>query len=324
MKKIIIDTMGSDFGFEPIVKGSLKALHEKSDISFVYVGNKDDIEPLIESSGADKSRIEIIHTTEFVADDALPTCVFRSGDNTSMVLALENLKKNDEIVGMISSGNTGALLVGTICRLGLIPGLKAPALATALPCKKDGLVCLVDCGANVECSPEDLKRFALMGNAFMQSLTGNENPKIALMSVGKTRHKGTTLVKTAYELLEKLPINFIGNIEGSDMINSQADVIVTDGFTGNALLKNAEACGMAAISIVEEFADDPKIKELLKEKLHSFFAFNDLGGATFLGTKKTVVKMHGCANADTAYSCVDLVLELNSRNFSDKIAKSIM
>ena len=316
--------MGSDFGFEPIVKGSLKALKEIDDISFVFVGNKDDINALVSKADVDTDRIEIIHTTEFVADDDLPTCIFRAGDDKSMAIALETLKKDDEIVGMISSGNTGALLVGTICRLGLTPGLKAPALATALPCKKDGLVCLVDCGANVECSPEDLKRFALMGNAFMQSLTGNENPKIALMSVGKTRHKGTALVKSAYELIEQLPINFIGNIEGNDMINSEADVIVTDGFTGNALLKNAEACGMAAISIVEENVSDPAIKELLKEKLHSFFAFNDLGGATFLGTKKTVVKMHGCANADTAYSCVSLVLELNKRNFSEKIAKSIL
>lgn len=323
MRKIIVDTLGADMGSEPIITGALRALKENTEIGMVFVGVKDDILRYAEKADADMDRIEIIETDKFVSNTDLPTCVFNGADETSMVMTLENLKKNDEIVGMISAGNTGALLVGTICRLGLIPGLRTPVLATAIPCKKDGLVCLVDCGANTECVAEDLKRFALMGNAFMQSLTGNENPKVALMSVGRTRHKGTNLVKEAYGLIEKLPLNFIGNIEGNDMVGSEADVIVTDGFTGNILLKNTEAAGMIAINAIDSLGTLSPELQKVRDELYDFFAFNDRGGAVFLGTRKAVVKMHGCANQDTAYACVNLAIKLEDRNFSSHVAASL-
>ena len=323
MKKIIVDTLGADNGSTPILSGALRALKENSDIFLTFIGNSTDIADAVEKANADTSRIEIIHTDKFVPDSALPTCVFRGNDDTSMVMSLEHLKNTDDAVGMISAGNTGALLVGTICRLGLVEGLLSPALATALPCKKDGLVCLVDCGANTDCTPEDLKRYAIMGNAFMQSLMNLENPKVALMSVGHSPHKGNTLVKEAYPLIKSLPINFIGNIEGCDMINSDADVIVTDGFTGNILLKNTEAAGMAAIAILDSMASDIPQYANIRQAMYQMFSCNDRGGATFLGTKKTVVKMHGCANEETAYACVNQVVQLENRNFSKKIYEAL-
>lgn len=323
MQKIIVDTLGSDNGSTPIVKGALRALKENPDIFLVFVGNSAEIEPEIAKANVNKTKFEIIHTDKFVPDSALPTCVFRGSDDTSMVMSLEHLKNTDDVVGMISAGNTGALLVGTICRLGLAEGLMSPALATALPCKKDGLVCLVDCGANTDCTAEDLKRFAVMGSAFMQSLMNIESPKVAMMSVGRSSHKGNALVKEAYHLIESLPVNFIGNIEGCDLINSEADVIVTDGFTGNILLKNTEAAGMAAIAVIDSMASDLPEYDNIKYALHRMFAFNDRGGATFLGTKKTVVKMHGCANEETAYSCVNQVVNLESRNFSKKVCEAL-
>ena len=323
MKKIIVDTLGSDNGCVPIVTGALRALKENPDIFITFTGVTSDIEKIIKNTGADASRISIIHTEEFVPDDALPTCVFRGADNTSMVMSLEHLKNSDDCVGLISAGNTGAMLVGTIFRLGLVKGLRSPALATALPCKKDGKVCLVDCGANTDCTPDDLKRFALMGNAFIKALEGIENPKVALMSVGPSANKGNTLIKEAYPLIESLPLNFIGNIEGNDLIDSKADVIVTDGFTGNVLLKNTEATGMAAVSLVESMGQGMPGYKDIANKLRQMFAFNDLGGAVFLGASKTVVKMHGCANEDTAYACVNMVLNLESRNFSKNVAEAI-
>ena len=323
MKKIIIDTLGSDNGCVPVVTGAIRALKENKDISLVFVGNTSDIEEIIKKHDADSKRISIIHTQEFVPDDALPMCVFRDCDNTSMVMSLEHLKNTEDCIGVISAGNTGALLVGTIFRLGLVPGLRSPALATALPCKKDGKVCLVDCGANTDCIANDLARFAVMGNAFIKALEGIENPKVALMSVGPSEHKGNALIKEAYPLIKALPVNFIGNIEGNDLVNSKADVIVTDGFTGNVLLKNTEAAGMAAISVIESMGGDlPEYKNITNE-LRRMFAFNDLGGAVFLGASKTVVKMHGCANEDTAYSCVNLLLNLESRDFSKNVAAAI-
>ena len=323
MIKIIVDTLGSDNGSAPIINGALRALKENNDIFLTFIGIASDIEKYIKKSNADASRTEIIHTDKFIPDSALPICVFRDSDNTSMVMSLEHLKNTDDAVAMISAGNTGALLVGTICRLGLVEGLLSPALATAIPCKKSGLVCLVDCGANTDCTPEDLQRYAVMGNAFMQSLLNIERPKIALMSVGHSPHKGNSLVKEAYPLIEGLNLNFIGNIEGCDLVNSEADVVVTDGFTGNILLKNTEAAGMAAISILDSMAVGLPQYSNIRHALHQMFAFNDRGGATFLGTKKTVIKMHGCANENTAYACINQVINLESRNFSKKISEAL-
>ncbi len=321
MKKIVVDTLGGDNGCEPIVKGAMRVLEELPDIGIIFVGDENEINEHL--SDAYSGRTEIVHTQQFVADSDLPTKVFKDAEDSSMVMAMKRLKSDSEAVGMVSAGNTGAQLVGSICKVGLIPGLLAPALATAIPCKKDGLVCLVDCGANTQCSAEDLKRYALMGNTFMQSLTGNQNPKVAMMSVGPSRHKGNTLTKEAYGLIEKLPLNFIGNIEGNNLINSEADVIVTDGFTGNVLLKNTEAAGLAAIEVIDEMGKDLPGWQEIRNRLHGMFAFNDLGGATFLGARKTMVKMHGCANEDTAYACVKLVLDLESRNFSEKIQSAL-
>ncbi len=323
MIKIIVDTLGSDNGSTPIINGALRALKENSNIFLTFIGIESDIEKIIKENNADSSRTEIIHTDKFVPDSALPTCVFRGSDDTSMVMSLEHLKNTDDAVAMISAGNTGALLVGTICRLGLVEGLLSPALATAIPCKKDSLVCLVDCGANTECTPQDLQRYAVMGNAFMQSLLNIESPKIALMSVGHSPHKGNTLVKEAYPLIESLNLNFMGNIEGCNLVNSEADVIVTDGFTGNILLKSTEAAGMAAISILDSMAADLPQYSNIRHTLHQMFAFNDRGGATFLGTKKTVVKMHGCANEETAYACINQIINLESRNFSKKVSEAL-
>ncbi len=323
MIKIIVDTLGSDNGSAPIINGALRALKENSDVFLTFIGIASDIEKIIKETNADASRTEIIHTDKFVPDSALPTCVFRGSDDTSMVMSLEHLKNTNDAAGMISAGNTGALLVGTICRLGLVEGLLSPALATAIPCKKDSLVCLVDCGANTDCTPQDLQRYAVMGNAFMQSLLNIESPKIALMSVGPSAHKGNALVKETYPLIKNLGLNFIGNIEGCDLVNSEADVIVTDGFTGNVLLKSTEAAGMAAISILDSMAFDLPQYNNIRNALYQMFAFNDRGGATFLGTKKTVVKMHGCANEETAYACINQVINLESRNFSKKVSDAL-
>lgn len=323
MKKIIIDTLGADNGPLPIIHGTLRAIKEHTDVSVVFVGNKDIIEDAVKQSGMESERITILHTDEFVPDDAPPTCVFRGSDNTSMVMALEELKTNNDIIGMLSAGNTGALLVGTICRLGLAPGLRSPVLSTMIPCKEEGMLCLVDCGANTDCNAEDLKRFAIMGNVFSQIHESKKSPKVALMSVGKTAHKGNALIKEAYPLIESLPINFIGNIEGNDLVNSEADVIVTDGFTGNILLKNTESAGMAAVSIVESTVSDEVLRKKITDKLYDMFAFNDRGGAVFLGTLKTVVKMHGCANVNTAYSCVNLLLNLERKDFAKKVTEAV-
>ncbi len=319
MRHIVIDTLGGDFGPAPIVEGTVRALSENPDIAAVFVGDEAALRPLLD--GVDPSRFDILHTTAFVSPDALPTVVFRGSDDTSMVTAYRHLKTDDSCMAMLSAGNTGALLVGSICHLGLIPGLKFPALSSALPCMAEHLVCLVDCGGNMDCTPDDLVRFAKMGNAFMQCMDGNPSPRVGLLSVGREDQKGNALTKATFEKLKALPLCFVGNVEGYDLITGAVDVIVTDGFAGNILLKCAETAGKAARSIVEGFRDDTNSDTIdrISRRLFEVFDYNAQGGATFLGPVKTVVKMHGAANADTAYACVQQILRLDRGGYADAI-----
>ena len=245
MIKIVIDTLGADAGLTPVVTGVAKALREGMDFFPVLVGPAQQIREMM--ADIPPQRYELVDCQSFIRNEDPPTAIFGEGNQTSMAVAYDRLKKDDSCNAMLSPGNTGALLVGSICRLGLLPGLKFPALASALPCNGEKLVCLVDCGANVECTADDLVRFAKMGNGLAKSYCGIPQPRLGLMSVGRERQKGTPLTQQAFEKISALGLNFVGNVEGSDMVTDYADVIVTDGFSGNLLLKCAESVGKAAM-----------------------------------------------------------------------------
>ncbi len=325
MEKIVIDIYGADAGAQPIIEGVAKAINGGTRFFPVLVGDKDIITDTMSHCGIEEGRYEIIHTDKFITNNDPPTAVFGGNDDASMVLAYSYLKNNGACTAMLSPGNTGALLVGSICRLGLAGGLKFPALASALPVDGNKLVCLVDCGANTECTPADLVRFAKMGNAFSKSYCGIENPRVGLLSVGREKGKGNALAREAFDLLSATGLNFIGNVEGSDLLNGYADVIVSDGFSGNIILKNAEAVGKAAMEIVRRVGldKDPELTEKINSELFKAFDFNSQGGATFLGPEKTVVKMHGCANEDTTAACIEQIIRLNKGNFAQNVAQSL-
>lgn len=322
MRKIVVDIYGADAGFAPIVAGVAKALKAGMNFVPVMVGEEAAICQLMERSGIERERYEILHTTDYISNNEPPHCIFGGRDESSMALAYGKLKSDPECFAMISPGSTGALLVGSICRLGLLPGLKFPALASALPCGGENLVCLVDCGANVDCTSDDLVRFAKMGNVFSQSVCGIERPRLGLMSVGRESQKGNALTKEAFPKIQALGLNFVGNLEGGDLVTDYADVIVCDGYAGNLLLKCAEASGKRAMAIVESFrADaDPELIARIKQELFLTFDFNARGGATFLGPKKTVVKMHGCANEDTVVASLEQIMRLEKAGFASAIA----
>ena len=219
MTKIVIDTLGADAGFTPIVTGVARALAEKLDIFPVLFGPEKELRQILDAYAIDSSCYEIVDTEAFVRNEDPPTCVFGGAEDTSMVRAYGRLKSDADCGAMLSAGNTGALLVGSICRLGLLPGLKFPALLSALPCNGEHLLCLVDCGANIECTPEDLARFAKMGVGFAKSYCGIPQPRVGLMSVGREKQKGTQLTQQAYALISQLDLNFLGNVEGSDLVS---------------------------------------------------------------------------------------------------------
>ncbi|MBR6549176.1 MAG: hypothetical protein IKT68_06495 [Clostridia bacterium] len=323
MEKIVFDIYGADAGPEIIVKGVAKAIKTES-IFPVLVGDSDLIHTVMQACNVAPSEYEVIHTTEYISHTDSPACIFGGRDNSSMALSLQRLKSDDQCVAMVSAGNTGALLVGSICRLGLFAGLKTPALSCALPCNGEHLICLVDCGANMDCSVNDFVNYAKMGNVFSKCCCGVDSPRVGIMSVGREEGKGTAFTLKAFEQLKQLPLNFVGNLEGGDMVSDYADVVITDGFSGNLLLKNTEAAGKKAMALVEQFAsENPELIARIRQALWNTFDFNSQGAATFLGTKKTVVKMHGCANQDTTVSTVQQVLRLERAGFIEQMAVAL-
>lgn len=325
MKKIVIDACGADAGLLPVVRGVAKALRQGIEFFPVLVGPESELKLLLEEAGVKPEQYEILDAQDAITNEDPPTCVFAGREEASLVKAYGRLKSDDSCCGMISPGSTGALLVGSICRLGLLPGLKFPVLASALPCGVENLVCLVDCGANVECTGKDLVRFAKMGDVFARCHCGIEDPKVGLMNVGREPGKGTALLKEAYELISQLPLNFVGNLEGSDIVSGYADVIVTDGLCGNILLKSTEAAGQLAMKILEQegAGEDPELIARLKKAIFKKLEFNSQGAATFMGPKKNVVKMHGCANEDTTVAAILHVLNLWERDFIGKLSQAL-
>ncbi|MBQ7045684.1 MAG: hypothetical protein IJN65_04240 [Clostridia bacterium] len=323
MNKIVVDIYGADLGPEVVINGVAQSI-KKLNIFPVMVGESDLINSLMQQNGIESRQYEVIHTTDYITNNEPAACIFGGRDDSSLALAYKRLKEDESCVALVSAGNTGAMLVGSICRLGLLNTIKFPALCSALPCANDNLVCLVDCGAVIDCTENDLVRFAKMGNVFAQCYCGIERARVGLMSVGREAQKGSALTLKAYKLLSELDLNFVGNLEGSDIVSGYADVIVTDGFSGNILLKSTEAAGKKAAEIVEMFGiENRELIDKIKNKLMLAFDFNSRGAATFLGTKKTVVKMHGCANEDTVTASVEQVLRLINADFAEQMAEAL-
>ncbi len=322
MKKVILDIYGADAGTGAMIEGAQAVLELHPEMGMVLVGDRADIESYgLHETYAD--RLEIIHADDFITNTDPASCVFNGRDTSSMVLSLKKLKEDPDCVGLLSPGSTGALMVGSIFRVGLIKGLKMPALSTSLPRVDGKMVCLVDCGANVNCTEKDLLTFGLLGDAYAKVMYQQDAPRVGLMSVGTERTKGNELTLKAYPLLEKADINFIGNIEGSDLITGKADVIVSDGFSGNVLLKSHETAGQIAMHILKkEMHKSPDQSAGLQEayeQLAYLYDLNVRGGATFLGTNKPIIKMHGVAVARTVVSCTEQLLMLDNNGFSEGI-----
>ena len=323
MKKLVVDIYGADAGENVIIEGVVKAMSQY-DIFPIFVGNKNIIVNELNKHDISYNQYEIIDTDDFITNNEPATAVFGGRDSSSIVLALERLKNDNDCFAVLSAGNTGALLVGSICRLGLLPSMKFPSLCSALPCAGEKLLCLVDCGACIDCSANDLLKFAKMGHVFAKCYCGIESPRVGLMSVGREDAKGSALTLEAFKKIKETNINFVGNIEGSDMVSGYVDVIVTDGFSGNILLKNTEAVGKKALELIENLSiDNKEILDKIKAELFKKFDFNAQGAATFLGTKKTVVKMHGCADENTVVASIEQILRLENANFIEKLEEAL-
>lgn len=303
--KIIVDAFGGDNAPVEIVKGAVAAINNSPDVTVVLTGKQKEIEAILSECVFNNKQIEIIDCSDVITNDDVPTVAIKEKTQSSLVVAIDRLKSDDEIKALVSAGSTGAVLAGSLLRLGRINGIKRPALAPLLPTIMQGHVMLVDCGANVDCKPEYLCQFAVMGTAYMKYVYGIENPKVGLLSNGTEDKKGNELTKAAFQLLKETPnIHFVGNIEARDNLSGKVDVIVCDGFAGNIALKASEGVSELVFSCMKE--------EIYKSALCKFGAmlmkpalrrvkkrmdYNQAGGAIFLGVEKIVIKSHGSSRS---------------------------
>ncbi len=298
--KIIVDTMGGDKGAGEVVKGSISAIKELG-VNIILVGKEEVLKKELTKFNYPKDKIEIVNATEEITNEDEPTMAIRRKKNSSMVIGLEMLK--DELGdGFVSSGNTGALLSGGIFIVRRIKGIKRAALASIFPTKQ-GFSFLLDIGANVDCKPEYLQQFAVMGSIYSEKVLGINSPKVGLINIGTEKGKGNQLVKDSYELISNSGINFIGNLEARDIPEGIADVMVCDGFVGNIILKLTEGLASSGVSVLRDEMTKSFSSKLgilmLKPNLKRFkekLDYREYGGAPLLGIRKPVIKAHGSSD----------------------------
>lgn len=317
--KIIIDTFGADEGPKVIINGTIKALEKRNFIP-VFSGNKEEIEELIDGR---IDSYEIIEASEIITNNEDPVRAIRRKKESSLVKAYRSLKEGD-YDGFVSAGSTGALLSGGLFISGRIKGIDRACLATSLPVY-EGSTLLMDTGANMDCKPEFLQEFAIMGSVFSKNVLSIENPTVSLLNVGVEEHKGNKLTKETYKLLEESDLNFIGNIEARDVFTGKTNIIIADGFDGNIALKTAE--GMISLfknevksAIYSSFKTKiggALLQSALKENLSKYSA-DEVGGVPLLGIKDYVYKAHGNTNA---YAFSNAILGLINYIENDTIEK---
>jgi len=245
--KIVIDVYGCD-NPDRVIKGCVKAIREIDDVCLILVGKENEIIEKIKNEDFDKKRIEIINADEVITNNESPSVAIRQKRNSSLRVAYKTLKENDECLAMITCGSTGAVIIGSIMCLGKEEGVERPALATLLPCTNGKFSCLVDCGANVDTKPNQLVQFAKSATKYMQRSFRINNPSVALLSVGTEDAKGNILTKETFTLLKESNMNFVGNMEAKTVLSGDVNIIVSDGFAGNVLLKSIEGVSKSVMS----------------------------------------------------------------------------
>ena len=304
MVRLAIDVMGGDYSPFEQVKGVVDALKKDGDISVVLFGDEEAIKTELAKYKYDESRESIVHTTEVISGEEVPTKAIKTRKDSSMVKAYEALKAG-EVDGLVSSGSTGALIAGGIVKLGRIRGISRPALCPTVPNGKGKITLICDSGANVECKPVNLVHFAIMATAYAQSTYGIENPTVGLLNNGTEDHKGDEVHQEANRILkETKSVNYIGNVEGRAIMLGDADIVVCDGYTGNTTIKGIEGCAKAMGGIMKKaFKKNlwSKLRALLVKDIintvKKSMDYEAVGGATFLGFPKAIVKAHGNSKA---------------------------
>jgi phosphate acyltransferase len=323
--KIAIDAMGGDNAPKEIVIGAMKAVEEFPDIHITLVGNEKQINDHL----TQHERITILHTDEVILGTDEPVRAVRRKKNASMVLAA-NLVAEGNADACISAGNTGALMAAGLFVVGRIEGIERPALSPTLPTIGGEGFLLLDVGANVDAKPEHLLQYALMGSIYSEKVRGINKPRVGLLNIGTEEKKGNELTKQTFDLLKEANLNFIGNVEARDLLDGVADVVVTDGFTGNMVLKTIEGTALSMFKMLKTaLMSNMKSKlaaAVLKPefgKLKNTMDYSEYGGALLFGLKAPVVKAHGSSNARSIFSAIRQTREMVQKEVTELIQKTV-
>ena len=327
--KIVVDAFGGDFAPLEIVSGAVKALQENEKLNVVLVGDKDKITEILQSLVFLSDRLEIVHAPDVVTMDDVPTVAIRTKKTSSIVVAYDYLKQNEDAVALVSAGSTGATLTGAVLKLGRIKNVSRPALAPIMPTLNDKNVMLLDCGANADCKAENLFHFGIMGSEYMKAM-GVKKPRVALLNIGTEEEKGSEMIKEAHQLLKNSKLNFVGNIEARDVLRGNVDVVVSDGFSGNVCLKTIEGTAEILFGELRDITHSSfKAKMgalLLKKKLYGLkkkYDYKKVGGAPLLGVNKIVIKCHGNSKAESVACAINQAWKLANNKLVEKVAKAV-
>lgn len=301
--------MGGDFAPVETVKGAIEARRELADnVELVLIGDQDKINEILQQENFPAEKFRIVHAPEVIGMAEHPTKAIQQKQKSSIAIGFHLLKEG-KIDSFASAGNTGAMLVGSMFSIKAVNGILRPAIASPLPKFKGGWGLILDVGVNADCKPEVLQQFAILGSIYAENIMHIKNPKVGLMNIGEEEEKGNLLVKETHQLLKGMSeINFIGNVEGRDLFNEMADVVVCDGFTGNVILKEAESF-YAMIR-----------RRGIRDEYFDRFDYEDYGGTPVLGINGNVIIAHGISKAKAIKNMILLSRDVVEAKLAEKIA----
>jgi phosphate acyltransferase len=329
MLTIAVDAMGGDHAPKAEVEGAIRAARDLG-VKVVLVGQQDVVQRELElQDGFGNLPIEVVHASERVTMDDSAAKAFRTKKDSSLRIA-SRLVRDGAAQGFVSAGNTGAVMATAKILQGVVPGVDRPALVGILPTAEGTPVVLVDVGANVDCSPRLLGQFAVMAEIYSRVILRRPNPRVGLLSIGEEEHKGNELVHSTTPLLKSLNLNFVGNVEGSDIYGGKVDVVVCDGFVGNVALKVSEGLGDMVKQLLRESLESSiagKIGYAISKTAFSTFKkrldYSEYGGAPLLGVRGGCIICHGRSNANAIKNAIRVAAEFSQGNINRRIEEEL-
>lgn len=326
--RVAVDILSGEKPPELLIKGAIDSTKNK-DIEVILIGNAEIIEKALKKYVYNEKKVKIIHTTEYIKMDESPTQAMKSKPNSSVFIAAE-IVKNGEADAFISPGNTGATLTAAYMKLGRLKGVVRPAILAHVPKGKNKFTALLDVGANPECKPIHLVQFAVMGEIYAKVVWNVKKPKIGLLSNGTEISKGTEITQKAYKILKKLPVNFIGYIEGRDLFSDEVDVAVCDGFCGNILLKGIEGIGKFIFHLFKEDIRKYPFSQIGALLMSGTFKsimnkvdYTEYGGAPLIGVNGTCIVCHGSSESKEIYNAIMVASKIHKYKLNNIITEKL-